>query len=84
MLSLENSFRDKSGVHIPAYVNVSTQVSMPEYDPSSPDILLKDRLRHSGHIAKARFHKKRCRKLIQPAKASTLQMFIKLKLIKRL
>ena len=32
----------KSGVHIPAYVNVSSQVSTPEYDPASGDILLKD------------------------------------------
>jgi cell surface protein SprA len=43
-VELGKFFPDKSGVHIPAYVNVSTQVSMPEYDPSSPDILLKDRL----------------------------------------
>ncbi len=37
-------FPDRAGVHIPAYVSVSTQVSMPQYDPSAPDILLKDRL----------------------------------------
>ncbi len=37
-------FPDKSGIHIPAYINVSTQISTPEYDPSAPDILLKQRL----------------------------------------
>ncbi len=37
-------FPDKSGVHIPAYVNVSNTVSMPQYDPASGDILLKDKL----------------------------------------
>jgi len=43
-VELGKFFPDKSGVHIPAYVNVSTQVSTPEYDPASPDILLKQSL----------------------------------------
>ncbi len=43
-MELGKFFPDKSGVHIPLYVDVSSQVSTPEYDPSSPDILLKDRL----------------------------------------
>jgi cell surface protein SprA len=34
-------FPAKSGMHIPAYVSVSNQVSMPEYDPASGDIPLK-------------------------------------------
>lgn len=41
-VELGKFFPAKSGVHIPAYVNVSTQVSTPEYDPHSGDILLKD------------------------------------------
>ena len=32
----------KLGVHIPAYINISNQVSTPEYDPATGDILLKD------------------------------------------
>ncbi|RYE19809.1 MAG: cell surface protein SprA, partial [Sphingobacteriales bacterium] len=35
---------EKAGVHIPAYVNVSTQKGTPQYDPASGDIELKDRL----------------------------------------
>jgi cell surface protein SprA len=34
-------FPDKSGIHIPAYVNLSSQKSMPQYDPGAPDIELK-------------------------------------------
>ena len=41
-VELGKFFPAKSGVHIPAYINVSTQVSTPEYDPASGDILLKD------------------------------------------
>lgn len=37
-------FPDKSGIHIPAYINVSSQKSMPQYDPGSPDIELKQTL----------------------------------------
>ncbi len=37
-------FPAKSGVHIPLYVNVSSQVSVPEYDPASPDVKLKETL----------------------------------------
>ena len=43
-VELGKFFPDKAGVHIPAYVNVSTQVSTPEYDPASPDILLSQSL----------------------------------------
>jgi cell surface protein SprA len=43
-VELGKFFPEKSGIHIPAYVNVSTQVSMPEYDPASPDVLLKTEL----------------------------------------
>jgi len=43
-VELGKFFPDKSGVHIPAYVNVSTQISTPEYDPASPDILLSQSL----------------------------------------
>ena len=41
-VELGKFFPAKSGVHIPAYVSVSNQVSTPEYDPASGDILLKD------------------------------------------
>jgi cell surface protein SprA len=37
-------FPTKSGIKIPAYVNVANQVNMPEYDPASPDVLLQTRL----------------------------------------
>jgi len=43
-VELGKFFPDKKGIHIPAYVNVSTQVSTPEYDPASPDILLSQSL----------------------------------------
>ncbi|HWZ16605.1 MAG TPA: cell surface protein SprA [Mucilaginibacter sp.] len=43
-IELGKFFPDKSGIHIPAYVNVSTQVSTPQYDPASPDVLLKQSL----------------------------------------
>jgi cell surface protein SprA len=43
-VELGKFFPDKSGVHIPAYVNVSKQISTPEYDPASPDILLSQSL----------------------------------------
>ncbi|MDP9078184.1 MAG: cell surface protein SprA [Bacteroidota bacterium] len=43
-LELGKFFPDKAGVHIPTYINVSSQVSTPEYDPSSPDITLKQTL----------------------------------------
>jgi cell surface protein SprA len=41
-MELGKFFPAKSGVHIPAYINVSNQVSLPEYDPHTGDILLKD------------------------------------------
>ena len=37
-------FPAKSGVHIPAYIDISNQTSTPEYDPASPDLLLKQTL----------------------------------------
>ncbi|MEO6850001.1 MAG: cell surface protein SprA, partial [Mucilaginibacter sp.] len=43
-VELGKFFPDKSGVHIPLYVNVSSQVSTPQYDPAQPDILLKQEL----------------------------------------
>jgi cell surface protein SprA len=43
-MELGKFFPDKSGVHIPLYINVSKQVNTPEYDPASPDILLKQTL----------------------------------------
>jgi len=43
-VELGKFFPDKSGVHIPAYVNVSSQVSTPQYDPASPDVTLKQTL----------------------------------------
>ena len=43
-MELGKFFPAKSGVHIPAYVNISTQVNTPEYDPASPDVLLKTTL----------------------------------------
>ena len=43
-VELGKFFPDKSGVHIPLYVNVSHQVSTPEYDPAQPDITLKQTL----------------------------------------
>jgi cell surface protein SprA len=43
-MELGKFFPDKSGIHIPVFVNVSSQMSMPQYDPSQPDILLKTSL----------------------------------------
>ena len=43
-VELGKFFPDKSGIHIPAYIDVSKQISTPEYDPASPDILLKQTL----------------------------------------
>lgn len=37
-------FPAKSGVHIPVYVDVSSQINTPQYDPASPDLLLKQSL----------------------------------------
>jgi len=37
-------FPDKSGIKIPAYLNISNSANTPEYDPASPDILLKSTL----------------------------------------
>jgi cell surface protein SprA len=43
-IELGKVFPDKSGVHIPAYIDVSKQISMPQYDPASPDLLLSQSL----------------------------------------
>ncbi|WP_428328664.1 cell surface protein SprA [Mucilaginibacter sp.] len=51
-VELGKFFPDKSGVHIPAYVNVSSQVSMPEYDPASPDVTLKQTLNATSSAQK--------------------------------
>ncbi len=40
-VELGKFFPEKSGMHIPAYIDVSKQISTPEYDPASPDLLLK-------------------------------------------
>ena len=41
-MELGKFFPDKKGIHIPMYVNVSTQTSMPQYDPAMPDVELKE------------------------------------------
>jgi cell surface protein SprA len=46
-MELGKFFPDKSGVHIPLYVDVSQQVSMPQYDPASPDIELQQTLKNA-------------------------------------
>lgn len=43
-VELGRFFPAKSGVHIPAYIDVSKQISTPQYDPGSPDVLLKQSL----------------------------------------
>ncbi len=43
-LELGKFFPDKSGIRIPTYIDVSKQISTPEYDPAQPDILLKQTL----------------------------------------
>ncbi|WP_449560056.1 T9SS outer membrane translocon Sov/SprA [Mucilaginibacter agri] len=43
-VELGKFFPDRSGIHIPMFVNVSNQTAMPQYDPGSPDILLKSSL----------------------------------------
>jgi len=47
-VELGKFFPDKAGIHIPAYVNISTQVSTPQYDPAAPDVLLKQSLNTPG------------------------------------
>lgn len=51
-IELGKLFPDKSGVHIPAYVNVSAQISTPQYDPASPDVLLKQTLAATSSVQK--------------------------------
>lgn len=43
-MNLGKFFPEKSGIQIPAYVNVSQQVSTPKYDPAQPDVLLSQSL----------------------------------------
>ena len=44
-MELGKFFPDKSGMHIPMYVDVSKQVGTPLYDPAQPDIELKQTLK---------------------------------------
>ncbi len=46
-VELGKFFPDKSGIHIPLYVNVSHQVTTPLYDPTSPDVTLKQALNNA-------------------------------------
>lgn len=46
-VELGKFFPDKAGVHIPTYVNVSSQVSKPLYDPASPDVELSQTLKNA-------------------------------------
>lgn len=43
-MNLGKFFPEKSGIQIPAYINVSQQVSTPKYDPAQPDVLLSQSL----------------------------------------
>nr|WP_261382295.1 cell surface protein SprA [Mucilaginibacter achroorhodeus] len=43
-VELGKFFPEKSGIRIPAYVNISTQKSTPQYDPGMPDVELKKSL----------------------------------------
>ncbi|MES2274414.1 MAG: cell surface protein SprA [Bacteroidota bacterium] len=43
-MELGKFFPDKKGIHIPMYFNISTQSSMPQYDPGMPDVELKQTL----------------------------------------
>jgi cell surface protein SprA len=43
-MDLGRFFPTKSGIKIPAYVNVSNQINTPQYDPAQSDILLKQTL----------------------------------------
>ncbi|TWR30675.1 cell surface protein SprA [Mucilaginibacter pallidiroseus] len=52
-VELGKFFPEKAGLRIPAYINVSTQVSTPQFDPASPDVELKKTLA-AAPTAKAR------------------------------
>ncbi|QQL48783.1 T9SS outer membrane translocon Sov/SprA [Mucilaginibacter ginkgonis] len=43
-VELGKLFPAKSGVHIPMFINVSSQSAMPQYDPAQPDVELKQTL----------------------------------------
>ncbi|MCJ8210686.1 cell surface protein SprA [Mucilaginibacter sp. RS28] len=43
-VELGKFFPDRSGIHIPMFVNVSNQTSMPQFDPAMPDVELKQTL----------------------------------------
>lgn len=47
-MELGKFFPDKSGIHIPMYVDVAKQVSKPLYDPASPDVLLSQTLKNAS------------------------------------
>ncbi|MBS7566064.1 cell surface protein SprA [Mucilaginibacter sp. Bleaf8] len=44
-MELGKLFPEKSGMHIPMYVNVSSQVATPQFDPRMPDVELKESLK---------------------------------------
>jgi cell surface protein SprA len=52
-MELGKFFPDKAGLRIPAYINISTQVSTPQYDPASADVELKKSL-NAAPTSKAR------------------------------
>jgi cell surface protein SprA len=43
-VELGKFFPEKSGIRIPAYINISTAIATPQYDPASPDVELKKSL----------------------------------------
>jgi cell surface protein SprA len=47
-MDLGKFFPAKTGIKIPTYVNVSSQVNTPQYDPGQPDILLKQSLSNAA------------------------------------
>ena len=46
-MELGKFFPDKSGVHIPTYIDISQQLSTPLYDPATPDVLLSQTLKNA-------------------------------------
>jgi cell surface protein SprA len=51
-VELGKFFPEKSGIHIPAYINVSTQKGTPQYDPTTGDVELKDVLANEDSRAR--------------------------------
>jgi cell surface protein SprA len=56
-VELGKFFPAKSGIKIPAYVNISNSVATPQYDPQSPDVELKKSLA-AAPTSQAGFYKK--------------------------